>query len=105
MQGTTIQFSDGSGSVVRYAAVGSQFVAARHVDVWCPPGYGDTREMRSPVIYRHDGQNRFDPATIRALAIYVYALGGGEKTPPPAPPTTEPEATITPITAPAQKPN
>lgn len=62
MQGTTIQFSDGSGSVVRYAAVGSQFVAPRHVDVWCPPGYDKNVATRYPVIYMHDGQNLFDPA-------------------------------------------
>jgi cytochrome c oxidase cbb3-type subunit 3 len=30
-------------------------------------------------------QERLDPATIRALAIYVHSLGGGEAEPPPVP--------------------
>ncbi len=40
----------------------SQFVGARQVEVWLPPGYGrDT--VRYPVVYMHDGQNVFDPAS------------------------------------------
>lgn len=49
------------GSLTRHENFPSQHVEARHVDVWCPPGYdGDT--ARYPVIYMHDGQNLFDPA-------------------------------------------
>jgi predicted alpha/beta superfamily hydrolase len=33
----------------------------RHVEVWLPPGYDDTRDQRYPVLYMHDGQNLFDP--------------------------------------------
>ncbi len=46
----------------RYAAFASRYVAARHVDVWCPPGYDEASARRYPVIYMHDGQNLFDPA-------------------------------------------
>jgi predicted alpha/beta superfamily hydrolase len=37
----------------------SQFISARNVDVWLPPGYSDNGE-RYPVLYMHDGQNLFD---------------------------------------------
>jgi predicted alpha/beta superfamily hydrolase len=40
----------------------SQYVQSRPVDVWLPPGY-DEGDARYPVIYMHDGQNLFDPAT------------------------------------------
>jgi predicted alpha/beta superfamily hydrolase len=35
---------------------------SRHLLVYLPPSYGRT-ERRYPVIYMHDGQNLFDPAT------------------------------------------
>ncbi|MFZ5494567.1 MAG: alpha-amylase family glycosyl hydrolase [Verrucomicrobiota bacterium] len=41
----------------------SQFVAPRNVDVWLPPGYDADPSARWPVVYMHDGQNLFDPAT------------------------------------------
>jgi predicted alpha/beta superfamily hydrolase len=41
----------------------STHVAARNVDVWLPPGYAENPERRYPVVYMHDGQNLFDPAT------------------------------------------
>ncbi len=47
---------------VRHADFPSKQVAARHVDVWLPPGY-DASSDRYPVLYMHDGQNLFDPAT------------------------------------------
>lgn len=56
-------------------------------DVWL---YGGSRKEVKEQIERGRGgvmpgwQARFDPATIRALAIYVYGLGGGEATPAPA---------------------
>jgi predicted alpha/beta superfamily hydrolase len=52
-----------TGTIERYASVQSRFVAARHVDVWLPPGYGRDTQQRYPVLYMHDGQNLFDPAT------------------------------------------
>ena len=52
-----------TGSVQRYAAFPSANVAARNVDVWLPPGYGADPARRYPVLYMHDGQNLFDPAT------------------------------------------
>lgn len=37
----------------------------RDVSVWLPPGYHDAAnaDRRYPVLYMHDGQNAFDPAT------------------------------------------
>jgi predicted alpha/beta superfamily hydrolase len=52
-----------TGTVVRYANMPSANVAARNVDVWLPPGYGKEPARRYPVLYMHDGQNLFDPAT------------------------------------------
>ena len=52
-----------TGTVVRYASMPSAHVAARNVDVWLPPGYGQDPQKRYPVLYMHDGQNLFDPAT------------------------------------------
>ena len=44
----------------RHENFNSQFVAQRHVDVWCPPGYNGADAY--PVIYMHDGQNLFSPS-------------------------------------------
>jgi len=52
-----------TGAVVRYADMPSANVASRNVDVWLPPGYGKDPDKRYPVLYMHDGQNLFDPAT------------------------------------------
>jgi enterochelin esterase-like enzyme len=43
----------------------SKHVAPRYVDVWLPPGYSlpKAKRHRYPVIYVHDGQNLFDPAS------------------------------------------
>ena len=46
-----------------HARFPSQLVAARNVEVWLPPGYAADRAARYPVLYMHDGQNVFDPAT------------------------------------------
>ena len=46
-----------------HRAFPSRFVAARQVDVWLPPGYDPHGTVRYPVVYLHDGQNLFDPAT------------------------------------------
>jgi len=37
--------------------------AAREVAVYVPPNYSSDRKARHPVLYLHDGQNLFDPAT------------------------------------------
>jgi cytochrome c oxidase cbb3-type subunit 3 len=78
-------------------------------DIWL---YGGTREeIRTQIEQGRGGvmpswQSRFDPATIRALAIYVYALGGGEKTPPPLPaPVTPATDAASTAAAAAQKTN
>ena len=52
-----------TGTVVRYAGVPSSHVTPRNVDVWLPPSYGKNPAQRYPVLYMHDGQNLFDPAT------------------------------------------
>lgn len=52
-----------TGHVERHADFPSRHVPARHVDVWLPPGYGASGRQRYPVLYMHDGQNVFDPAT------------------------------------------
>lgn len=52
-----------TGTVLRYASMPSAQVAGRNVDVWLPPGYEKDVAQRYPVIYMHDGQNLFDPAT------------------------------------------
>jgi predicted alpha/beta superfamily hydrolase len=52
-----------TGVVVRYADMPSTHVAARNVDVWLPPSYGKDPAKHYPVLYMHDGQNLFDPAT------------------------------------------
>jgi predicted alpha/beta superfamily hydrolase len=52
-----------TGQVVRYASMPSVHVESRNVDVWLPPGYDQDPGQRYPVLYMHDGQNLFDPAT------------------------------------------
>ncbi|MBP6772194.1 MAG: alpha/beta hydrolase [Gemmatimonadaceae bacterium] len=51
-----------TGSFKRYTEFPSSLISARTVDVWLPPGYATSRD-RYPVLYVHDGQNAFDPAT------------------------------------------
>jgi predicted alpha/beta superfamily hydrolase len=45
----------------------------RDLIVWLPPHYREERDRRYPVIYVHDGQNLFDPAT--AFAGVAWRLG------------------------------
>ena len=52
-----------TGTVVRYPSMHSIHVAPRNIDVWLPPSYGKEPGKRYPVLYMHDGQNLFDPAT------------------------------------------
>jgi predicted alpha/beta superfamily hydrolase len=55
---TPLTLADGD-VIYRHADVRSQFVAARHVEVWLPPGYAAS-DARYPVLYMHDGQNLFE---------------------------------------------
>jgi enterochelin esterase-like enzyme len=50
------------GRFVTYDAFPSKHVSARRVVVWLPDGY-DTSVDRYAVLYMHDGQNLYDPAT------------------------------------------
>ncbi len=43
--------------------MGGPGIRRRDVQVWVPPGYGSFPQRRYPVLYMHDGQNVFDPAT------------------------------------------
>lgn len=52
-----------TGRLVRHSTFSSRFVPARNVDVWLPPDYDTGGGRRYPVLYMHDGQNLFDPAT------------------------------------------
>ena len=54
-----------TGTVERLDKLDSKHVAPRYVDVWLPPGYSlpKSKKQRYPVIYVHDGQNVFDPAS------------------------------------------
>ena len=47
-----------------HRAFHSRFLPAdRDVIVYLPPGYDEQAERKYPVLYMHDGQNLFDPAT------------------------------------------
>lgn len=50
---------------VTHDAFPSKHVAARKIVVWLPAGYDDSTEPHA-VLYMHDGQNLFDPATSMA---------------------------------------
>jgi predicted alpha/beta superfamily hydrolase len=51
-----------TGRIEAVTSLHSEYVAARRVDVWLPPGY-PAGSARYPVLYMHDGQNLFDAAT------------------------------------------
>jgi predicted alpha/beta superfamily hydrolase len=52
-----------TGTVRFHQRFPSRFVAARNVEVWLPPAYHARPRDRYPVLYVHDGQNVFAPAT------------------------------------------
>lgn len=52
-----------AGRVLRVSDWAVPGLKPRHVDVWLPPGYDADRSARYPVLYMHDGQNVFDPAS------------------------------------------
>lgn len=47
--------------IIKHENFPSAFVAARNVEVWLPPCYDP--QLSYPVLYMHDGQNVFNPAT------------------------------------------
>ncbi|MBC6697107.1 alpha/beta hydrolase [Hymenobacter puniceus] len=49
------------GRLEQLGEIASRFVQPRRVSVWLPPGYNSRRHY--PVLYMHDGQNLFEPAT------------------------------------------
>ncbi len=59
----TIPLSEKTGVVMRHNHFASRYIPPRHVDIWHPPDYSINPEVRYPVIYMHDGQNLFDPAS------------------------------------------
>lgn len=52
-----------TGDVEYLRGLRGEGIPARDVIVWLPPGYTDHTGHRYPVLYAHDGQNLFDPAT------------------------------------------
>jgi predicted alpha/beta superfamily hydrolase len=50
------------GPFRRHDPFPSQHIAARRIDVWLPTGYEASSQAHA-VLYMHDGQNLFDPAT------------------------------------------
>lgn len=70
-----------AGRLERWPNLASKHVPARHVDVWLPPGYSPKRPHA--VLYMHDGQMLFDPATtwnrqawqVDAVAAPLLAAG------------------------------
>ncbi len=54
-----------TGTVEHLVPLESKFVDRRAVDVWLPPSYFTpaANAQHYPVLYVHDGQNVFDPAT------------------------------------------
>ncbi len=53
-----------TGEVRYHEDFGSHLLKHRRtIIVWLPPGYDNEPAKRYPVLYAHDGQNLFDPAT------------------------------------------
>ena len=64
-----------TGKVERLEKFTSKFVDARNVDVWLPEGYSSSEKYA--VLYMHDGQMLFDPAsTWNKQAWQVDAIAG-----------------------------
>ena len=49
-----------TGRIERIAPMPSAYVTPREIQVWLPPGYGESPSARYPVLVMHDGQNLFD---------------------------------------------
>jgi len=52
-----------TGTVKYHRGMKGAGIQDRDVIVWLPPGYQIDKNTRYPVVYMHDGQNVFDPAT------------------------------------------
>ncbi|MBK7897128.1 MAG: alpha/beta hydrolase [Anaerolineaceae bacterium] len=52
--------------IIRHDHFPSAHIPARHVHVWLPENYAQQPKTRFSVLYMHDGQNLFDPATAMA---------------------------------------
>ncbi len=52
-----------TGTVITHRSMRAAGIPDRDVIVWLPPGYENNTDRRYPVLYMHDGQNIFDPAT------------------------------------------
>jgi len=52
-----------TGTVERHENMEAEGLFPRDVLVWLPPSYAASPERRYPVLYMHDGQQVFDPAT------------------------------------------
>ena len=52
-----------TGTVKYHRQMTGEGIKPRDVIVWLPPSYTKATEQRYPVLYMHDGQNVFDPAT------------------------------------------
>lgn len=52
-----------TGTVQYHPAFKGKGIRDRNIAVWLPPGYDSTGNTKYPVLYMHDGQNAFDPAT------------------------------------------
>ena len=52
-----------TGVVKYHRQMEGEGIKPRDVIVWLPPSYEKAPERRYPVLYVHDGQNAFDPAT------------------------------------------
>lgn len=61
----TVGSGGGVTGTVRYhrGLAGRGLNYARDLAVWLPPSYEKEKSRRYPVLYMHDGQNVFDPAT------------------------------------------
>lgn len=64
---------DAGGRFESFGAWASRHVVPRRVDVWLPPGYDEPDAGPHAVLYMHDGQHLFDPAT--AAAGHPWAVG------------------------------
>lgn len=51
------------GTIDRHYVYSPELQQQWTIDVWLPEGYATEEGVRHPVIYMHDGQNLFDPAT------------------------------------------
>jgi predicted alpha/beta superfamily hydrolase len=52
-----------TGTVKYHRQFKADSLKPRDIIVWLPPSYYENSEKRYPVLYMHDGQNIFDPAT------------------------------------------